>query len=165
MVNYFGIEPHELQLLRDALINDDLYYIEKKFNKGKWLMKKKNNLEYKLLFSAAAYGAYKIVKFLLEKGFDPMVVNLRNDTLLVTAISNGHLDLAKFLIIQGLDVNFVDDNKKTIYDWICVAEKYCRVKYQEINEFIEFVRGVEGLDKKTKATLTAKQLKIILGVG
>lgn len=55
----------------------------------------------------AEHGNLEMVKFLMEKGFNP---RMDNDSALQNAAKQGHLQVVKFLLEQGADIEVCDDD-------------------------------------------------------
>lgn len=90
----------------------------------------KTNEGYTALHYATSNGNIKLVKLLMENGATlDIVTNLGKNVMHVAAESNQPSMLVYFLLYEGQDISFVDENGSTPLHWACYAGAFETVWY------------------------------------
>ena len=90
----------------------------------------KTNEGFTALHYATSNGNIKLVKFLMENGATlDVVTNLGKNVMHVAAESNQPSMLVYFLLYEGQDISFVDENGSTPLHWACYGGAFETVWY------------------------------------
>jgi len=99
-------------------------------NKFSNFINEKTNEGYTPLHYATSNGNIKLVKLLMENGATlDVVTNLGKNVMHVAAESNQPSMLVYFLLYEGQDISFVDENGSTPLHWACYAGAFETVWY------------------------------------
>ena len=104
--------------------------------------------------TAVEHGCAKIVEMLLEAKADPNInkksTSTENSPLMIAA-KNGHLEIVQSLVENGAKVNFKDENEKTALK-IAKAEKEAGNGGSHMGELVSFLQDAKA-DYKIGALL------------
>lgn len=113
----------------------------------------------------AAYSGFEEgTLFLLQKGCDPHVLGIGEETLLMWAAETGMISVMQHLLNIGVDVQAVDMNKRTALDYACDAAQdvaACLLVQHLANTDDHFIKHMTIMAKKKRMPRLARMLSII----
>jgi hypothetical protein len=87
---------------------------------------------------ASKRGLKAVVLCLLQRGADPTVTNMEEDTPLHWALQRGHVAIAQLLLTWGADLNVKNTSYKTPLSYAII--EYKRIPTPDLKAFIEMVQ-------------------------
>ena len=76
----------------------------------------------RVLFNAIGWGRHNITKMLIEGGYCDVNVPYSGRTPLMCAISRSDAEMVKYLLDSGADINAVDEDGKSVLDYVAKCE-------------------------------------------
>ena len=117
------------EMVAEALLAENVNYYQVEY-----LMEecRKRGIEWEVPAECETHfkAAFEDVKSLKQKGYDPNQMNHEKDTLLMAAACTGNIEVMKYLIHKGADMDYM--NRSTSKSALCRAAEYGRYEAVEL---------------------------------
>lgn len=122
-------------LIHYLCMNDDNYPLIKLIDPKSIEKEKKNKLGQTLLHVAVKNKSHKIVKYLIDNGSNIQSKDIKNNSILHTAVIGGDLNIIQLLLKKNPNMNVTNNNKETPFD---ISKKMKRKDlYNHLKNYVE----------------------------
>ena len=147
-------------LIHYLCMNDDNYPLIILIGPKSVEREKKNKLGQTLLHVAVKNKSYKIVKYLIENGSNIQSKDIKNNSILHTAVIGGDLNIIQLILKKNPNMSITNNNKETPFD---IAKK---MKRKDLYNYLKN-HSEKNINKKFKYNIEFNNLikneKIIKG--
>ena len=147
-------------LIHYLCMNDDNYPLIILIGPKSVEREKKNKLGQTLLHVAVKNKSYKIVKYLIENGSNIQSKDIKNNSILHTAVIGGDLNIIQLILKKNPNMSITNNNKETPFD---IAKK---MKGKDLYNYLKN-HSEKNINKKFKYNIEFNNLikneKIIKG--
>ena len=147
-------------LIHYLCMNDDNYPLIILIGPKSVEREKKNKLGQTLLHVAVKNKSYKIVKYLIENGSNIQSKDIKNNSILHTAVIGGDLNIIQLILKKNPNMSITNNNKETPFD---IAKK---MKRKDLYNYLKN-HAEKNINKKFKYNIEFNNLikneKIIKG--
>ena len=147
-------------LIHYLCMNDDNYPLIILIGPKSVEREKKNKLGQTLLHVAVKNKSYKIVKYLIENGSNIQSKDIKNNSILHTAVIGGDLNIIQLILKKNPNMSITNNNKETPFD---IAKK---MKRKDLYNYLKN-HTEKNINKKLKYNIEFNKLikneKIIKG--
>ena len=147
-------------LIHYLCMNDDNYPLIILIGPKSVEREKKNKLGQTLLHVAVKNKSYKIVKYLIENGSNIQSKDIKNNSILHTAVIGGDLNIIQLILKKNPNMSITNNNKETPFD---IAKK---MKRKDLYNYLKN-HSEKNINKKLKYNIEFNKLikneKIIKG--
>ena len=138
-------------LIHYLCINDDNYPLIILIGPKSVEREKKNKLGQTLLHVAVKNKSYKIVKYLIENGSNIQSKDIKNNSILHTAVIGGDLNIIQLILKKNPNMSITNNNKETPFD---IAKK---MKRKDLYNYLKN-HSEKNINKKFKYNIEFNNL-------